>query len=131
MEVKAVQWLKGDGVFLYSDGSSGDIDRVGTLGILESGSSGTIDYNTNTAAFTSSALSSSKYAWLQDKSMGVSDFTASGEEIKNALQAFNQDQLITSSDGKYVGWNSNGNIAGMQTNDANGLWTVLRANGII
>ena len=125
---KAVQWLKGDGVFVYSDGSSGDVDRVGSAGVLEAGSSGTIDFNTYSGAFTSSALSTSKKAWFEDKSMGISDFTADGEEIKNALQAFNEDRLITSADGTKIGWGSG---ATMVTNDANGLWSVLRTNGVI
>ena len=125
---KAVQWLKGDGVFVYSDGSSGDVDRVGSAGVLESGSSGTIDFNTSSGAFTSSALSTSKKAWYEDKSMGISDFTADAEELKNALQAFNEDKLITSSDGTKVGWSTGGS---MVNNDANGLWSVLRSHGVI
>jgi protocatechuate 3,4-dioxygenase beta subunit len=129
---KAVQWLKGDGVFIYSDGSSGDVDRVGSVGVLESGSSGTIDFNTSSNVFTSGALSSSKYAWTQDKSMGVGSFTADAEEIKNALQAFNEDKLITSADGTKIGWSgSGGAFTDVHTNDANGLWTVLRNHGVI
>ncbi|MGE4046591.1 MAG: SdrD B-like domain-containing protein, partial [Acetobacteraceae bacterium] len=129
---KAVEWLKGDGVFIYGDGSGGDVDRVGSAGVLESGSSGTIDYNTSAHAFTSSALSTSTKAWWEDKSMGIGDFTADGEEIKNALQAFNEDRLVTSADGTLVGWNSgNGGMVDVQTNNAAGLWTVLRQHNVI
>lgn len=129
---KAVEWLKGDGVFIYGDGSSGDVDRVGSAGVLESGTSGTIDFNTSTAAFTSTVLTSSKEAWWKDKSLGVGSFTADGEEIKNALQAFNEDRLITSADGSLVGWNNGaGGMTGAQTNNATGLWTVLQAQGVI
>ncbi len=129
---KAVQWLKGDGVFVYSDGSSGDVDRVGSAGVLEAGSSGSIDFNTTTGAFTSAVLTSNKAAWWEDKSMGVGSFTADGEEIKNALQAFNEDWLITSADGSQVGWNNGaGGMIDVQANTAAGLWTVLRAHAVI
>ena len=60
--------------------------------------------------------------------MGISDFTADGEEIKNALQAFNEDRLITSADGTKIGWSTGGS---MVNNDASGLWSVLRGHGVI
>ena len=63
--------------------------------------------------------------------MGISDFTASGEELKNALQAFNEDRLVTSTDGSLVGWNNNGTMTDLHANDANGLWTVLRNQAVI
>jgi hypothetical protein len=129
---KAVQWLRGDTPFIYSDGSSGDVDRVGAVGVMESGTSGTIDYNTSTKAFTSTVLTSNKQAWWNDVSMGVGSFMVDGEELKNALQAFNEDELITSADGLLVGWNNGaGGMIGAQTNNANGLWTVLQNQGVI
>ncbi len=128
---RAVQWLKGDSVFVYNDGSSGDVDKVGAVGVLESGTSGSIDFNSSTGAFTSTALTSNKEAWFRDKSLGISDFTADAEEIKNALQAFNEDKLITSADGTKIGWNNGGTMVDIQTNNATGLWTVLRENGVI
>lgn len=129
---KAVQWLRGDSPFIYSDGSSGDVGRVGAGGVLESGTSGTIDFNTSTKSFTSTVLTSNKAAWWEDKALGVGSFTADGEEIKNALQSFNEDQLITSADGSLVGRkNSAGGMISAQTNDATGLWTVLQNHGVI
>jgi hypothetical protein len=60
--------------------------------------------------------------------MGIGDFTADAEELKNALQAFNEDKLITSSDGTKVGWSTSNS---MVNNDANGLWSVLRSHGVL
>jgi hypothetical protein len=131
----AVAWLKGQGPFIYSDGSSGKVDFVGATGVLDSGISGTaIDYNTKTASFTSTQLTSNTNAWNQSVALGLSptDFHISGEDLKNALQAFNQNQLITSRDGTTVGWNTgNGAMTDIHTNNAAGFWTVLKDAGVI
>ena len=130
---KAVSWLKGQGPFVYSDGSTGKVDVTGISAVLDAGTSGGIDYNTNHAAFTSTVLSSSKMAWQQDKALGLAstDFYVSGEELKDALQAFNENKLVTSADGSKVGWNNGYGMANAQTNNANGVWTVLRDANVI
>ena len=129
---KAVSWLKGSGPFIYSDGSSGKID-TNVNGVLTAGTTGTIEYNTITAAFTSTILTSNKMAWQQQVAMGFSpsDFYVSGEELKNGLQAFNENQLVTSADGSLVGWNNGGGMTNAHTNNASGMWTVLRDAGIV
>ena len=130
---KAVSWLKGQGPFVYSDGSTGKVDVTGISAVLDAGTSGSIDYNTNHAAFTSTVLSSSKMAWQQDKALGLAstDFYVSGEELKDALQAFNENKLVTSADGSKVGWNNGYGMANAQTNNATGVWTVLRDANVI
>ena len=130
---KAVSWLKGSGPFIYSDGSSGKVDFVGVTGTVDAGTSGTIDYNTTSASFTSTVLTSNKMAWQQQVAMGFSpsDFFVSGEELKNGLQAFNQNQLVTSADGSLVGWNNGSGMTNAQTNNALGMWTVLKDAGIV
>jgi protocatechuate 3,4-dioxygenase beta subunit len=130
---KAVSWLKGQGPFVYSDGSTGKVDVTGAIGVLDVGTSGSIDYNTSNAAFTSASLSSSKMAWQQDKALGLAstDFYVSGEELKDALQAFNENRLVTSADGSKVGWSNGYGMTNIHTNNATGAWTVLRDAGVI
>lgn len=50
---------------------------------------------------------------------------ASGQDLKNALEAFDTGKLITSADGNWVGWNNGGVISDAQANDQDGLWKVL------
>ncbi len=130
---KAVSWLKGQGPFVYSDGSSGKVDVTGISNVLDAGSSGGIDYNTYYAAFTSASLASSKMAWQQDKALGLAstDFYVSGEELKDALQAFNENKLVTSANGSQVGWNNGSGMVNAHTNNATGVWNVLRDANII
>jgi len=130
----AVSWLRGEGPFIYSDGSSGNVDLRGTAHVLDSGTSGsTIDYNTVGAKFTTTTLTSNTKAWNQAVALGVSptDFHLSGQDLKNALQAFNQNQLMVSADGTKVGWNVNGSMTDIHANTAVGFLTVLKDSGVI
>jgi hypothetical protein len=138
----ATQWLEGKMPFIYV-GSSGNVTTITADGILESGATGTagIEYNTTTKAFTSTAQVASGNEWNLAVDTGVAnpltghDFMMSGQDIKNALQAFNQNQLVVSSDGKLVGWDASGAVGATPTfvhqNDASGALAVLVSAGII
>jgi hypothetical protein len=56
------------------------------------------------------------------------DFWVNGEGLKNALQAFNQGQLATN--GQQVFWLSGGFVTDPHTNDATGMWSVLKDAGL-
>ena len=130
---EAVKWLTGKSPFIYPDGSSGNVDTNHDGALSASGTGSGVEFNTTAGAFTSTALTSSKNAWGTAESLGLSptDFKVSGQDLKNALQAFNQNQLVTSSDGMQVGWNSGGSITDIHLNNANGMWTVLKDAGVI
>ena len=55
----------------------------------------------------------------------------SGQNLKNALEAFNVDQLVTSMAGFQVGWNNNGVVTDISANTGNSFWTVLKENQVI
>ncbi len=137
---EAVKWVRGIGPFVgYSGGSSGNVDKTGASGVLDSGSSGSIDYNTWTAKFTSSAVSTTSAAWSTRVSIGVGDIKVSGLDLKNALESFNSDGngLVVSGDGQLTAWGNNssycgscGNVTNITSNDATGLWSLLKSQGM-
>ena len=110
------------------------------------GSSPSVDYNTSTSAFTfegangyqvaNKALTSSSAAWQTFVDTGVvnpltgSDFMVDGEGLKNALQAFNQANLVTSSNGQQIGWNNGSSIGDVHLNNVEGMWGVLKDAGV-
>jgi hypothetical protein len=51
--------------------------------------------------------------------------SADGEGLKNALQAFNMDQLVTSNDGTLVGWNTGSSIIDVHQNGPDAFWGIL------
>jgi len=53
---------------------------------------------------------------------------ATGQDLKNALEAFNSAKLLTTADGAMVYWA--GDAAHAQTNDQDGLWKILVDHGI-
>jgi hypothetical protein len=140
-----VDWLQGKGPFVYSAGT-GNIDtshdgtlQLGTTGTVSN--PGGVEYNTKTASFTSTAQVTSGNEWQTAVDSGVFnpatglDFKINGQDLKNMLQAFNQNQLVTSKDGTMVGWNANGAVGGavtdIQQNTSTGVFTVLKDAGII
>ena len=152
---EAVHWLEGKNlngsgsVFIYADHSSGNVDANGNrvVDTAASGSFPSVDYNTNTSAFTfegangyqvaNKALTSSSDAWQTFVDTGVvnpltgSDFMVDGEGLKNALQAFNQASLVTSSNGQQIGWNNGSSIGDVHLNNAAGMWGVLKDAGVV
>jgi hypothetical protein len=121
---EAVKWLTGQAPFTYSDGRTGNVDtnHDGILEINGLGSSG-IEYNTTLAAFSSPALASSEQAWQAyvdpiHSPPQTGDIMVNGQDVKNALQAFNLNQLITSMAGFHVGWNNNGTVNDVHANTA-------------
>jgi hypothetical protein len=134
---EAVQWLEGKSPY----GAGGKIDTNGD-GVLST--SGTIEFNTSTHAFTSTALTSSQAAWQSYVSYSAADyhpvgntsvfgsgaaFSADGEGLKNALQAFDTNHMVTNAGGTGVAWNQSGSAIGPYTdltlNFSNDFWSIL------
>jgi hypothetical protein len=135
----AVHWLENNGPFAYS-AHGGQVD-YNTPGVLDTNTltktTTGYDYNSVNKTFTSTALSSNSDAWntrtdikVADSNSSVHDFWVSGQDLKNALQAFDQNQLMTSSDGSLVAWNTNGSASDIHGNSAFGMWTVLQDHGM-
>ena len=105
------------------------------------------EYNTGTKLF-AAALPSSSPAWsgapqsawahVFDEAAVVHPNTgnvavdatqvvvvADGEGLKNALAAYNQGQLVISSDGNFVGWNSGGVVSDVHANTNGAFWEIL------
>jgi hypothetical protein len=59
------------------------------------------------------------------------DFMISGQDLKNSLQAYDQNKLAVSADGQWVGWNAGGVVTGLQQNNASGMFAVLVQNGVL
>ena len=143
---EAVKWLKGKSPFVYTDGSSGKVDTDGN-GVLSAA-----EYNTTTKAFTfdangstrsGTALTSNLQAW--QKKVDVFDFNdlnaattsdvvmADGEDLKNALMWFNQDQLVTNAAGTYVAWTPDHGVSfsSIKANTLDAFWLTLKDEGLI
>jgi hypothetical protein len=126
---EAVKWLTGKAPFQYSDGSTGNVDKNGD------GKVNSADYNTSTKAFlldanganSGTALTTNLKAWqlFVDVDDTANNVHASGEGLKNALEAFNLGQLITSADGAQVAWNVNGTPTNIHANTTDAFWDVL------
>jgi uncharacterized repeat protein (TIGR01451 family) len=126
----AVKWLTGQ--LVRADGdvvpSAWNIDNNSTPGVLTQTTE--IVLNSKGITFTDGAVKTSSYDWtgdfvIVDKPGTGSDVWASGEDLKDALEAFNTGALVTSANGQYIGWNDNGVISDIQVNDQDGLWAVL------
>ncbi len=135
---EAVQWLKGQSPYTYTDGSSGQVDTNGN-GVLES-----TEYNTTTKAFTfdangstrtGNALTSNLQAWQKDVDVDSTSVNvqANGQDLKNALMYFNQDQLVTVNGGSQVGFTADHvSLIGVpQNNVEDAFWGTLQTAGII
>jgi uncharacterized repeat protein (TIGR01451 family) len=129
----AVKWLTGQ--LTLANGNpiptNWNIDDNGN-GILDSGTE--ISFTAKGISFSGTAVATSSADWksdfLIDDNASGPDVYATGEQLKNALEAFNQGKLVTSADGLWVGWNVGGIISDAQTNDQDGLWKVLIDHGI-
>ena len=141
---EAVAWLTGSAPYQYGN-STGDVDRNNN-GVLDT-TGALVDYNTSTKAFlldanfgaTGTALTSNLQAWQTN--VDVFDFDdlnpltttdvvmANGEDLKNALESFNQGKLITSADGTLVGWSTDGGVTVnyINDNDLDNFWLTLSA----
>jgi hypothetical protein len=151
---EAVYWLEGRSLmngspsFIYADHSSGNVDanHNGTVDTATSGAAPAIDYNSGTGAFTfegadgfqvaNKTLAFDANAWVTSVDTGAlnpltgTNFMVDGEGLKNALQAFNQGQLVTSANDQLVGWFNGSDVTDPQANNAAGMWTVLKNAGI-
>jgi hypothetical protein len=119
---EAVTWLTGPG----------NVEIGAHNNVLSAGVGSTFEYDTKKAAFTSAAVGSSSTAWQGQTPYASADygnFSANGEGLKNALQAFNTNHLVTSPDSLYVAWSASGSTTGpftdVSTNGANDFWRVL------
>jgi hypothetical protein len=134
---EAVKWLRGLAPFSYADGTSGNVDsnHDGILEISGLSKSG-VEYDTAAAAFTSPALSSSKQAWQSyvdpiNAPPHSGDLMVNGQDIKNALEAFDVDQLVTSLASFMAGWNSNGTVSDVTANTGDNFWGILKDQHVI
>jgi uncharacterized repeat protein (TIGR01451 family) len=141
------------------DHSSGNIDYNGDQILeVATGNNATlangVEYNLTKAAFTfegapavaGKVLTSSTNAWQTQElfhsvdymptGLGMSassliggNFSADGEGLKNALQAVNQNHLVTENNGAYVAWDPSGSPTGpyqdVSLNGHNDFWKVL------
>ncbi len=84
---------------------------------------------------TSGAQWNSKFfdTGIANPSNPTHDIMVSGQDIKNVLQAFNQDQIVTSKDGGLIGWSNDGGITvvGVHANTPDEFWLVAQQHGVI
>ena len=132
---EAVKFLRGMGPFVgYSDGSTGNVEKYGTAGVLDTGTSGNVDFNTSTLQFAVGSLSTSSAAWSQAVKVDlVSNVFVNGNDLANSLEAFNADgtKLMISKDGYSVGWGATGTPQDIHANTSSGVWAVLKDAGLI
>jgi uncharacterized repeat protein (TIGR01451 family) len=134
----AVEWLKGEAPFQFSDGSSGNVD---------SNHDGIVGWNANSHNFTEgSAAKSNKAAWgtqvdvyngpiangdWDNNSSLAGNQEANGLNLMHALQNYNAEQLVVSTDGQNVGWNNGVSVVGVHSNDTDNFWLTLKDTGHI
>jgi hypothetical protein len=149
----AVKWLTGK--LAFSDGNAVsaayNVDNGPINGVLDSGAGKTFELNTSNTTLDKGGsldfVGTSTSDWgvvkvgtkfdgnfVVDSNLsallGGKYVEATGQDLKNALQAFNQDQLVTSADGSLIGWNVGGVISDVQTNNQDGMWKVLTDHSI-
>jgi hypothetical protein len=150
----AVKWLTGK--LAFSDGNPVsalyNVDNGPTNGVLDSGKGTGFELNVSNTSYDANnkldfvSTSSSDWSLVKNGSKTDGNFVvdhssatgvlgglyveATGQDLKNALQAFNQGQLVTSADGSIIGWSSGGVITDTHTNDQDGMWKVLVDHGI-
>ncbi|HEY7231917.1 MAG TPA: hypothetical protein VH558_16270, partial [Pseudolabrys sp.] len=94
------------------------------------------DYNLLTAAFTSAPVKSSASAWQSyiDPINGppqTGDILVNGRDIKNGLEAFNANQLVTSLSGLQTAWDTGGVLTDIHPNTPDAYWNILKDNHVI
>ncbi|UWU74067.1 hypothetical protein N2603_28900 [Bradyrhizobium huanghuaihaiense] len=120
---EAVMWLTGKGAWA---GLGVNVDTNNDL---------IIDKTTGVA--TNSNAWNKTYVDVTDASTGITDWgtplgkEADGEGLKNALMAFNQNQLVTSSGSPgWVGWTNDGvNVINQHENTLDQFWLTLHQTG--
>jgi hypothetical protein len=58
------------------------------------------------------------------------DIQANGENLKDALQTFNEGRLVVDPHGVYAGWFDGNDVVDEQPNDADAFWRLLSDHGI-
>jgi hypothetical protein len=151
----AVKWLTGQ--LTFSDGNSVpakyNVDNGPTDNILESGADKSYEFNTSNSTFdykgSSDVIGTSTSDWGVVKNgskydgnfivdanksglLGGNYVEATGQDLKNALEAFNMNQLVTAVSGgmSVVEWNAGGTISDVQANNQDGMWKVLTDHGV-
>src|SRR5205814_6931830 len=126
---EAVKWLKGELPYQFAGGSSGNVDT---------NHDGVIGWNSALHTFSEgAAVASGANAWTAkvDVFDGAPILLANGSNLKDALAAFNGNQLVVSTDGNSVAWNNGaapgGGIMalGVQANDPDNFWLTLQSTG--
>jgi hypothetical protein len=132
----AVDWLLGDAPFVYSP-VSGNVD-TNHNGVLDAGatSAAGVEYNTTTESFTTPPVKSTMAAGAQfvdlvSSTPQTGDLMGNGNDLVNALTAFNAGQLVTLAGGAQVGWESGGMVIDTHPNTATGFLTVLKDQHVI
>jgi uncharacterized repeat protein (TIGR01451 family) len=134
---EAVRWLKGEAPFgSYTDGSSGKVDTNGD---------GIVGWNSATNTFSEgSAVLATKQAWTLKVDVyggpNANDWDtnpalagnqeATGQDLLNALTAFNQGKLVISADGLSVGWNTGTGIFADHSNTLDNFWLTLHDTNV-
>jgi len=131
----AVNWLLGDAPFVYSP-AGGNVD-TNHNGLLDAGATNAgFEYNTATQSFTTPPLKKTMAAGRQYVDVVSSvphsgDLMVNGNDLVNALAAFNVGELVTLAGGAQVGWESGGALVDTHPNTATGFLTVLKDQHVI
>ena len=132
----ATDWLLGKAPFVYSP-TGGNVN-LNNDGVLDSGPTSTgDDYNTTTESFTTPNVKPTMAAGITyvDTINAIpqkGDILTNGQDLVNALTAFNSGQLVTLMNGTEVGWNSSGGtITDIHQNTATGFLNVLTDQHVI
>jgi hypothetical protein len=64
---------------------------------------------------------------------GHGEIMVSGQDIKNVLQAFNQDNIVTAANDSLIGWSTDGgvHVLGVHANTPDNFWLVAYEHGVI
>ena len=121
---EAVQWLKSYGGVALSDG------------ILN-----TTDYNTSTGKFftaLTTAEANSFWNTSRDVDGTLANIQATGAGLKNVLEAFDTNKLVTSANGDLIAWNANQTnpehvvtVVGVTSNSADAFWALAKFNMVV
>ena len=124
MITEAVQWLKSYGGAALSDG------------ILN-----TTDYNTSKGKFftdLTTAEANSFWNTSRDVDGTLANIQATGAGLKNVLEAFDTNKLVTSANGDLIAWNANQTdpehivtVVGVTSNSADAFWALAKFNMVV
>ena len=131
----AVNWLLGDAPFVYTP-FGGNVD-ANHNGVLDTGAtSAGFEYNAATESFTTPPVKATmaagqNYVDVVSSTPHSGDLMANGNDLKNALAAFNAGELVTLVNGAMVGWETGGAVVEKQANTATGFLSVLKDQHVI